>query len=75
MAQKVIGPAYEVGVIVGLKKVGKGFTVKLPEKDFQIENEGEQTAFYAYLYNALKEDLSLPWTQKSPKVLGFVPPK
>jgi hypothetical protein len=55
--------------------VGKGFTVKLPEKDFQIENEGEQTAFYAYLYNALKEDLTLPWTQKSPKVLGFVTPK
>lgn len=60
----------KIGLLVGTKKTENGFTVKLPVGDYQIDSPDDQTEFYEQLYNALKEDLSRPWTQ-APKTFGF----
>lgn len=61
---------YKIELLIGIKKIGNGFTVKLPVRDYQIDRD-DQTEFYEQLYNALKEDLSRPWTQEAPKTFGF----
>lgn len=70
MGGMAVPTGYKIGLPVGIKKIGNGFTVKLPARDYQIDNPDQQTDFYEKLYNALKEDLSRPWTQ-APKTLGF----
>jgi len=64
-------PAYSVGLLVGLKKTSSGFTVKLPDKDFRLDDTNQQSDLFDYLLGRLREILSRPWTQEA-QTLGFI---
>lgn len=61
---------YKIALLVGIKKIENGFTVKLPTRDCRIDKQEKQMEFYEQLYNDIKENLSRPWTQV-PKTFGF----
>src|SRR5262245_30982640 len=56
----IMFPTYHIGVLVGIKKVEGGYTVRLPSKEYQIDNESQRTAFYEDHFNNLKKYLSQP---------------
>ena len=70
---KIFPIAYSVGLHIGIKKSLKGFTVKLPDKVFQIENVAEQQDCFETIYASLKDLLSSPHNQ-APTKFGFTIP-
>lgn len=70
-----IGWSHKSEILIGLKKMGDEYIIKLPDSEFAVKPDTLEKAFYELQFEDIRTNLKMPWTDGKKRQFGFHVPK